>query len=142
MNIFSNLNWNTHVNRANTSLEFIGRNVKTKSPKIREMAYKILVRPQLEYASEVWDPHTKEQTHKIEIVQRRAARWTMKDWNRTTSVISLLHQLDWQTLEDGPSVVRLFYKIVHDSVGVPLPDYLQPNSRPSRYNSMTFRHPY
>ena len=100
MNIFSNLNWNTHVNRANTSLEFIRRNVKTKSPKIREMAYKILVRPQLEYASEVWDPHTKEQTHKMEMVQRRAARWTKKDWNRTTSVISLL-QLDWQTLENG-----------------------------------------
>ena len=31
-------------------------NLKTKSPQIREMAYQSLVRPQLEYASAVWDP--------------------------------------------------------------------------------------
>ena len=51
---------NTHVDRitanANRSLGFIRRNVKTKSPQIREMAYQSLVRPQLEYASAVWDP--------------------------------------------------------------------------------------
>ena len=60
----SNLSWNTHVDRitanANMSLGFIKINIKTKSPQIREMAYQSLVRPQLEYASAVWDPHTKQ----------------------------------------------------------------------------------
>ena len=37
------------------------------------MVYQSLVRPQLEYASAVRDPHTKDKTHKIEMVQRRAA---------------------------------------------------------------------
>ena len=33
--------------------------IKTKLPSEREMpAYNIFVRPQLEYAAAVWDPHT------------------------------------------------------------------------------------
>ena len=71
----------------------IKRNVKTKSPKVREMAYQTHVRPQLEYASAMWDPHTKENAHKIEMVQRHAARWTTNDYAIMTSVTSLLHQL-------------------------------------------------
>ena len=57
---------NTHVYRITTnarrSLGFVKRMVKTKSPKIREMAFQSIVRPHLEYASAVWDPHTKENT--------------------------------------------------------------------------------
>ena len=111
VDISSNLSWNTHVDRvtanANQSLGFIKRNVKAKSPEVREMAYQTLVRPQLEYASAIWDPHTKRNNYKVEMVQRRAARWTMNDYARTTGVSSLLHELDWQTLEERRSVARL-----------------------------------
>ena len=67
-------------------------------------------------------------------------RWTTNDWNRTTSVSSLLHQLNWQTLKQRRSVTRLclFYKIVYGLVAVPLP-HLEPVVRPSRCNSMNFR---
>ena len=142
MDISSNLSLNTHlVANANRSLGFIRRNIRTKSPKVQEMAYQTLVRPQLEYASAVWDPHTKEKTHKIEMVQRRAAHWTTNDWNRTTSVSSLLHQLNWQTLEQRRSMTRLclFYKIVYGLVTVPLYHYIEPVVRPSRCISMNFR---
>ena len=109
--ISSNLSWNTHVNRitsnANRSLGFIKRNIKTKSPQIREAAYQSLVRPQLEYASSAWDPNTKENKGKLEMVQRRAARWTLNDYASTTSVTSLMAQLGWQTLEQRRSVARL-----------------------------------
>ena len=111
VDISNNMSWNAHVTRVaangNGSLGFIKRNIKTKSPKAREMTYQTPVRPQLEYASAIWDPHTKENAHKIEMVQRRAARWTTNDYARTTSVTSLLHQLDWQTLEERRSVARL-----------------------------------
>ena len=62
VDISSDLTWNSHVDRitgnANRTLGFIRRNIKTKMPRVRETAYNTLVRPQLEYASAVWDPNT------------------------------------------------------------------------------------
>ena len=142
MDIFSNLSWNTHVDRvainANRSLRFIRIIIKTKSPKVREMAY--------QSSSPAWicfsclGPHTKEKTRKIEMVQRGAAHWTTNDWNRTTSVSLLLHQLNWQTLEQRRSVtcLCLIYKIVYSLVAMPLPHNIEPVVRPSRCNSMNF----
>ena len=127
----------------NRSLGFIKRNVKTKSPKVWEMAYQTLVHPQLEYASAIWDPHTKENAHKTEMVQRHEACWATNDYARTTSVTSLLHKLDWPTPEERRSVARLclFYKVVkfNSLEAVPLPHYIQPTHRISRCcHSMTF----
>ena len=48
----------------------------------------------------------------------------------------------WRTLEQRRADARLclFYKMIHGIVAVPLPDYVQPTHRVSRYcHSMTFR---
>ena len=66
VDISSNLKWNTNVDRIAAK---VTRNIETKSPKSREMAYQSLVRPQLEYSPAVWDPHTREEARKIEKVQ-------------------------------------------------------------------------
>ena len=42
---------------------------------IKEKAYRTIVRPTVEYASSVWDPHQNYLTRKVESVQRRAARF-------------------------------------------------------------------
>ena len=146
VDISSNLSWNTRVDRvtanANRSLRFIKRNVKAKSPGPRNGLSDPCTSP-AGVASAIWDPHTKRNNYKVEMVQRCAARWTMNDYARTTSVSSLLHELDWQTLAERRSVARLclFYKVVNGLVAVPLPDYIQPRThRISKYcHSMTFR---
>ena len=146
VDISSGLTWNSHIDRvtanANRTLGFIRRNIKTKMPKVREAAYNSLVRPQLEYASAVWDPHTKVRISQIGQVQQRAARWTASNFDRQSSVTEMVKQLGWRSLEQRRADARLclFYKVIHGLVAVPLPDYIHHSNRISRYcYSMTFR---
>jgi len=47
------------------------------STSIKEIAYKALVRPQLEHAAAVWDPGYQDDIKVLEQVQRCAARWVL-----------------------------------------------------------------
>ena len=62
-------------NKTNKTLGFLRWNMKIGNRKIKETAYKSLVRPVLEYASSIWDPHTTKGVIALEKIQRRAARW-------------------------------------------------------------------
>ena len=59
----STLSWNTHItnvtNQATTMLNFIKRNLGKCTNKVKSKAYTSLVRPILEYATQVWDPYQK-----------------------------------------------------------------------------------
>ena len=63
-----NLDWGQHVNnkvmKANRSLGFLRRNLSSCPEGVKEAAYKALVRPNVEYASSVWDPHLKNTSNK------------------------------------------------------------------------------
>ena len=78
LTITSDLQWNQHINnvtnKANSILGLLRRNLRIPSQTIKTHAYQSLVRPHLEYASTVWDPHTQKNIHKLDMVQRRAAR--------------------------------------------------------------------
>ena len=88
-------------------------NTYSQQTKVREMAYNTLVRPQLEYASLVWDPYIIGKILQIEKVQRRAARWTSNNSDPRSSVTVMLDELGWCTLEQRRAGARLclFYKI-------------------------------
>ena len=82
--ISSDLRWNSHVanvvNRANRILGLLRRNLTFCNPKVKETAYIGLVRPLLEYASVIWDPHTRNLQCELEKVQRRAVRFVKSDY--------------------------------------------------------------
>ena len=129
--ISGNLSFNNHIRKictsASRSLGFIKRHIRTKSPAIREMAYKTLVRPLANHSSSVWSPYTQKNIKKIEMIQRRAARWTLDNNTRQASVSEILTHLGWRSLEQrrNDSRLCLFYKIIHGLVAVDLPPYVE-----------------
>ena len=67
----------------------------------KEVAYKTLVHPQLEYAAPIWHPDNETETKKVEKVQKTAARWTCMRWHNKSSVDNMLDELEWPSLEAG-----------------------------------------
>ena len=92
--ITSDLNWNKHIHSiskgANQTLGFVKRNIKTRSETIKTRVYQALVRPRLEYCACVWDPSTQSATQRLEMVQRRAARYVLRRYHNTSSVSGML----------------------------------------------------
>jgi hypothetical protein len=138
VNLSSNLSWGNHItkvtNCAGRSLGFLKRNLQVSSPAIKEKAYLSLVRPQVEYCSTVWDPHQKYLTHRVEMVQRRAARWVLHRFHNTSSVTGMIQQLGWITLEQRRQNARLamMYRLVHGLVAVNPHTYITPVLRQTR----------
>ena len=143
------LSWNEHicsvVERANSSIGFLRRNLQIHQKHIKANAYKTLVRPQMEYASTIWDLFTQENQSKIEMVQRRAACFACNNNRRKASVTSMLDELGWCSLKQRREDQKLvmLYKIVNNLVEVDLSKELIPLTRHSK-NSHTksFRIPY
>ena len=102
---------------------------------LKSVAYKTLVRPQLEYTSTVWYPHTTTDINKVEAVQRRAARWATRGYRYTSSVTAMLKDLNWRPLDQRriDSRLMMMYKVTYDHVTIPESLYLVQNTRASRH---------
>ena len=113
----SNLSFNGHIQNITTSasrsLGFLKGSIRSKNPELREMAYKTLVRPLVEYSSSVWSPYTKSKITRLEMVQRRAAHWTLSEYSPYASVTQMLQSMGWRSLEQRMSDSRLclFYTL-------------------------------
>ena len=138
-----NLNWNKHINqtagKANQMLGFVKRNIKTTSHTIKTKAYKALVRPRLEYCASVWDPHTQSAMQKMEMVQRRAARYVLRRYHNTRSVLDMLEQLHCPTLAQRRCCLCLtmLYKINNSIVTIDPTPYLKPKFTHHNQNEFT-----
>ena len=116
------LSWNPHINqitkKANNTRAFLQRNIHQCPSSTKALCYKTLVRPQLEYASTVWDPFTSTNRDQIEMVQRRAARFVTGNYHRTSSVNAMLEKLKWETLEHRRKIAKvlMIYKIKRELV--------------------------
>ena len=82
VDIQSKLAWNNHIDRvtkkSNNMLGFFRRNLRLASSETKTNAYITMVRSNLEYCASAWNPHLKKYEQKIEMVQRRAARYTQQ----------------------------------------------------------------
>jgi hypothetical protein len=143
VHLSNDLTWNKHVNqvvaKSSKVLGLIKRNINISSPTIKATAYKALVRPILEYSATVWDPHTQKNIDKVEMVQRRAARWALNRYHNTSSVTDMLQSLSWPILQLRRSEARLcmMYKMVHGLVATNIGLYTVPVTRHTRRT-----HPY
>ena len=127
--------------KATRVLNFIKRNLYNCSKEIKSKAYLTLVRPILEYASPVWDPHLIKDCDQIEEVQRAAARWVTLDYSWLSSVTAILSNLNWPTLALRHKISKLqtFYKAVHNLTALPIPDYfLHVSSFTHNYHSLHY----
>ena len=130
----SKLNFNHHIDnickKANRTRAFIHRNTKFCSRRTKIAAYNTLVRPQLEYCSTVWSPHTDTNIEKIQAVQRRAVRSVMNDWttrrsnvqdNTKGSPTEMQKQLKWIPLEERRARAKIImtYKIIKNLIDIP-----------------------
>ncbi len=145
----NNLNWTEHIgnikSKASKTLGFLRRNIRGCKPEIRASAYRIMVRPTLEYAATVWDPHQKSHIQSLESVQRSAARFVKGNYYDRTpgSLTSMLKDLQWEPLEERRLRSRLvmMYKINHDLIDIPAASYLTPGDSRTR-GSSNYRQPH
>ena len=97
----------------------------------------LLVRPILEYATQVWDPYQKSLTCKIEMIQRRAARWVFSNYDYHSSVSNMLADLNWPTLEGRrrESRLSLLSRIInHQEPAIEIPPYYLPQTSATRHS--------
>ena len=84
------LTWSTHINEVtNKARKIIGLIYRqfyslSSTPSLLQL-YTSLVRPHLEYATQVWDPFLIKDIHKLESVQKFALKMCCKRWDSSYS---------------------------------------------------------
>ena len=130
LHIDQKLNFNSHVDttvkKANSVTGFLRRNFRHCNRHIKQATYFTYVRPVVEYAATAWDPHTQRNINKIEMVQRRCARYVTGDFSRTSSVTAMLNQLKWPSLSDRrlQSRLAMLYRIRFNLVDIAWQSYV------------------
>ena len=153
VHLSNDLHWNEHVNnittKANKTMGFLKRNLRHCHPSTKKQAYKTLVQPTVEYCSTVWDPLTAKNIRSVEMVQRRAARWVLKRYDRLDSVNDMLCCLGWKTLQTRRTIARLtmLYKmrnnlVYADSTKLKPVNYKSTRSSEHAYNLPTIKCDY
>ena len=130
--ISDNMDWGQHISeissKATKTFGFLCSNLAFAPKSTKEVAYKTLVLPELEYAAPIWSLYSKLQINQVEKVQRTAACWTCRRWRNTSSVGKMLDKLEWPSLEAlrDRSSLLLFHKIHSGAVSIEKDKYLTP----------------
>ena len=137
VNLDNKFNWKNHISsvnkKANSTLFFLRRHLRACPPKIKEHCYFTYVRPKLEYASSIWDPHHQCDIDLLEKIQRRAARFVTNNHDRQTNCNDLLKDLGWAPLRErrAKSKVTMLFKARNNLLCIPL-NHLKENKNRTR----------
>ena len=87
----------------------------------------MLVRPQLEYASEVWNPYTMKCIQKIEQMQRNSCRFIFHEYRRDNDTSLLINRLNLDSIYTCRLIQQatMFYKVHYNLVDICAPSYIQ-----------------
>lgn len=144
--ITSNLTWSSHILKvcasARRKLGLLRHKLKNSPANIKLLAYTSIVRPCLEYACVVWDPHTKKDIDNLEKIQRLAVRFIYNRYRRHDSPTELMKINKIPTLESRRKMNRLkfLFQLSHGNIRLETSAFLTPlSSRPTRnYHSAKF----
>ena len=146
--IDEHLKWTNHIQhvtcKANSANAFLRRNISSCTQQTKKLCYLAMVRPLLEYASTVWSPYTNSSIYKLEMVQRRAARFITNNYSPWDSVTEILDHLNLPTLEQRRNNLKLvmMYKMVHRQVHIDNGTYLIPTASQTRGHDQRFLQPH
>lgn len=121
----NNISWSAHVtniaNSANCTLGFLRRHLRLAPPSVKLISYVTLVRPKLEYACSVWDPHQSHLSNILESIQNRVAHFIYSEYTYDSSVSKLKTRAHLSNLELRRPISRLclFHKFYHASIEAP-----------------------
>ena len=136
----NNLNWSEQsdnvFNKACFMMSFLERNVSRCPPKVKENCYNSLVRPILDYGCTAWDPYRENQIKKLELINKRAARFVTGNQVREHgNTDKNMKTLGWPTLKDRRSKLKLImlYKINSDLIHIPRDELVVNPRKPSNF---------
>ena len=132
LTISDKFDWGQHISEitctATKTLCFLRRNLALAPRYTKEVSYKTLVRPQIEYAASIWHPYNETKVSMVEKVQSTAAKINCRRWRNTSSVGDMLDELEWPSLEASRerSFLLFFYKIHFGTVSLDEDKYRTP----------------
>ena len=128
--------------KACNTISFLNRNLRGCSKPVKDQAYKTYVKPVLEYACPIWDPHTKKNVTALEKVQRAGARFVSGNYHdyKPGAMTSILKDLRWEPLAQRRNTIKLqtLHGIIHRRLDVPIPPCYSQLSRRTRGHNQCY----
>ena len=132
--------------KATNLLNQCHRNLHICSKEVKNLAYNMIVCPNLEYASTYWNHYTKHNIGILEVVQCRAARFVLNFYyyHPTANLSSKIQKyLQWDSLQHGRAVVDLcmFNRLRSNFSNIAIPPILIPSVKHNcHYNHIQSLH--
>ena len=124
------------VQKASRTLGLLCRTLSPCKQEVTTKSYQTLIRPQLEYMAETWNPHTLDGVNCLQKIQSASACFIYGDYHRTTSVTHLITTVDWDSLHVCHLLFQstIFIKIHHGLVNIQFSPDIHPSSFIGRHD--------